>query len=153
MALVDYLGETTICTNLAGKDRDEAVRSLLERFVTGKMLGKDTLGTALTAVLDREKLGSTAIGNGVAVPHARIKEIKGVLVAFGFSREGVEFNALDRSAVHMIFLVLGPKEGADDYLTVLQHISKLVQNGDFRRFVSRARTGRDVVELIREMDV
>ena len=153
MALADYLHDETVCTDLQVRERDEAIGLLLAKFIDTDMMDAALMDRALRATLDRELLGSTAIGKGVAVPHARVEGVTGILVAFGFSEQGVEFHALDGAPVHMIFLVLGPKEGADGYLTVLQHISRLVQNDDFRRFVARADSVQGVVDLIREMDV
>ncbi len=110
------------------------------------------LEAALQAILDRESLGSTAIGRGIAVPHARLEQLEDILVAFGFSAKGVEFNSLDRQPVHQIFLVIAPKNHTEEYVSVMERITRLVQNADFRRFVAQTSTAEEVVELVEEME-
>jgi PTS system nitrogen regulatory IIA component len=152
MALADYLSEDVICMDLLPRERDDAIRALLERFVAAKAMPARSVSKALAAILERERLGSTAIGRGVAVPHARLEELDKVLVAFGYSAAGVEFSALDGEPVHEVFLVIAPKGRADEYLDIMERITRLVQNDDFRRFLSRAKTSQEVIELIQEMD-
>ena len=152
MALADYLSEELIRMDLASRERDGVIRGLLDSLVACKALPARLLEPAVAAILDRERLGSTAIGRGVAVPHARLEELDEVLVAFGYSRAGVEFSALDSQPVHEVFLVIAPKGRADEYLDLMERITRLVQNDDFRRFVSHAKGRRDVMELIKEMD-
>jgi mannitol/fructose-specific phosphotransferase system IIA component (Ntr-type) len=139
MALRDYVCREAICTDLQVEDRDEAIRALLEKFVVG-------------ALIKRELLGSTAIGNGVAVPHARMDGLSGIAVGFAQCPQGVEFNALDGAPVYEVFLVIASREHNDEYITVMERITRLVQNQDFRRFVAAARNGAQVLELIDEMD-
>ena len=151
MEFTEILAEGAICTDLEAEGRDEAIRALLSRLVEVGELEGGKLEPILQAILEREALGSTAIGRGVAVPHARVGELDRTVMALGLSDTGVEFNALDGEAVHEIFLVVGPVEGADEYLGALQAIGRLIQSQDFRRFLSRARTGRDVLDLMAEM--
>ena len=87
------------------------------------------------------------------MPHARLEGIEKTLVAFGYSSAGVTFNALDGEAVHEIFLVVAPRASAGEYIEVMQRITRLIQDQDFRRFVSRARCPAEVVDLIAEMDL
>jgi mannitol/fructose-specific phosphotransferase system IIA component (Ntr-type) len=152
MALADYLSEKLICMDLQSRERDEVIRDLLNTLVACKAMPAKLVERALAAILDRERLGSTAIGRGVAVPHARLEELEEVLVAFGYSRAGVQFNALDSQPVHDVFLVIAARGRADEYLDLMERITHLVQNDDFRRFVSRAKGQREVIELIKEMD-
>jgi len=152
MALADYLSKDLVCMNLKPQDRDEAIRALLQVLVAGKAMPAGLLDKALAAVLTREKLGSTAIGRGVAVPHARVEELDQVLVAFGYSAAGVRFSSLDGEPVHQVFLVIAPKGRADEYLDLMERITRLVQNSDFRRFLSRVKSDTEVLELIEEMD-
>lgn len=151
MDLADCLAQGAICMDLAPQRRDEALRTLLDELVASQALPAGLVDRALDAVLEREHLGSTAIGKGVAVPHARVDELECIAIAFGHSRAGVEFKALDGEPVHEVFLVLAPSGAAADYLAVMQQITRLVQDEDFRRFVAGAATGQDVLDLVREM--
>ncbi|MHC4592066.1 MAG: PTS sugar transporter subunit IIA, partial [Planctomycetota bacterium] len=95
MALADYLRSDAVCMDLAAQKRDEAIRALLDQFVDHNVMPAGLAERALAAILDRERLGSTAIGKGVAVPHARVDDLDQVMIAFGYSSGGVEFKSLD----------------------------------------------------------
>ena len=152
MALADYLTTESVCMDLATSQRDDALRILLAKLVEAGALPPDLVEKALDALVMREALGSTAIGNGVAVPHARMEELTDMAVGFGHSRTGIEFRSLDGEPVRAVFVVLAPKEGAEAYLDVMQRITRLVQSDDFRRFVRQAGTAEEVTELITEME-
>ena len=152
MYLAELLSRGAICMDIRSSRREDAVRELLEALVTDNRLPAQMLEASLEAVEKREKLGSTAIGNGVAVPHARLQGLDGTVIAIGLSKEGVEFRALDGEPVHQVFLVLGPEEHPDDYIEVMRRISGLLQNGDFRRFMSKSENPEDVIALFQEMD-
>jgi len=153
MALADYLCPETIAMDLRSEKRNDSVRALLERLVSAGKVRADLLDAAVRAILAREELGSTALGNGVAVPHARLDELDGVVMAFGYSRCGVQFKALDGELVHEIFLIMAPGACNDEYMAVLQRVARLVGNGDFRRFLAGADSSDTVLALIEEMDV
>jgi len=153
MALADYLCREAIRMEMQSAERDEAIKELLEGLVEAGALSDELAPRALDAVLDRERLGSTAIGRAVAVPHAMLAELDRIIVAFGYSPGGVEFNALDGEPVHQIFLVLAPRNCADEYIGVMERITHLVQNEDFRRFSAQADSPDGLVELVQEMDV
>lgn len=151
MALVDYLSESTVCMELQGQEREEAIRSLLEQVVDGRLMSQDLVDKAMSRIIDREKLGSTAIGKGVAVPHARLDGLDKPVVAFGYSSRGVEFNALDGEPVHEVFLVVAPRDHTDEYVAIMESITRLVQDPDFRRFAAQSSNAREVIELVAEM--
>ena len=138
--------------SLQAAGRDEVIGELLSRLVEMGRLSPEQLEPAMKAIVRREALGSTAIGRGVAVPHARVKGLDQIVIAVGLTKEGVEFNALDGEPVHAVFLVAGSEEAPDEYLAVMQKIGGLMQDSDFRRFLLRARTPGEVLELIQEMD-
>jgi mannitol/fructose-specific phosphotransferase system IIA component (Ntr-type) len=152
MPLVDYLSSQTILTDLEPQKRDQSLAALLDALVEAGGLDADLRDDALEALVNRERLGSTAIGNGIAVPHARMEQLESIAVAMGVCAEGVEFNALDGEPAHQIFLVLGPKENPEIYVEVMERITRLVQNADFRRFVLQADSAQEVQDLIDEMD-
>ena len=111
MDLAECLAQGATCMDLAPQRRDEALRALLDELVASQALPAGLVDQALDALLEREHLGSTAIGKGVAVPHARVDELERIAVAFGHSQTGVEFKALDSEPVHEVFLVLAPPGG------------------------------------------
>jgi len=151
MALREYVCTDAICTELRVEKREDAIRALLEQFVAGGALAPQQVEQVFEAVMKREQLGSTAIGNGIAVPHARLDELKGIAVGFAHCPDGVEFKALDGEPVFQIFLVIASRESNDEYVGVMERISRLVQNEDFRRFVATARDRHEILDLIEEM--
>ena len=153
MHLHDYLHEDAICMNLEALERDQAIRELLQMLVGRGALAPERLEPAVEALIKREKLGSTAIGRGVAVPHARLDGLDGILIAFGHSRSGIVFQALDGESVHVVFLILAGHKDSGEYVGVMERISHLLQEEDFRRFLMAAKDAGEVVALIREMDV
>lgn len=151
MKLVDILSEKTVRTNIEAAERDAALQEMLAQMAAAGMLDTHDVGAILEALVKREALGSTAIGRGVAVPHARTDAVEGTILGVGLSAAGVAFNSLDGEPVHAVFLVIGGSAAADDYLQVMQQVSELIQNEDFRRFLSHARTTGDVLDLVEEM--
>jgi len=153
MHLHDYLCEEAICMDLLAVERDMAIQELLQKLVDSKALAPEKLGPALDALIKREELGSTAIGKGVAVPHARLDGIERILIAFGHSKGGIAFHALDGESVHLVFLILAGHGDSEEYVGVMERISRLLRKEDFRRFLMAAKNAHEVSELIREMDV
>ena len=152
MTLADLLNTQTVSRDLDGGERDDVLRAMLDRLASSGKVAASTLGALHAALVAREDLGSTAIGRGVAVPHARTDEVDGLVAAFGYCPAGVEFNSLDGQPVHHIFLLLGPMGAADEYTDTIQRITHLVQNEDFCRFVTQARSDAEVLDLIAEME-
>jgi PTS system nitrogen regulatory IIA component len=101
-------------------------------------------------ILEREKLGSTGIGEGVAIPHGKMKGLDTILCAFGRSKKGVEFGAVDRQPVHILFLLLAPEETTGLHLRMLSRISRILRDASFRKRlmeqVDADKLYRDIVE-------
>ncbi len=83
--------------------------------------------------LDRGKFGSTGIGDGVAIPHGKLKGMENILCAFGRSKEGLDFDAVDGKPVHIFFLLLAPEDSASLHLKMLSRISKVLRDPSFRK--------------------
>ena len=131
-------------------DKQEVIRQLAEKMsmsgaiVDGEKFIKDVLG--------REVLGSTGIGNGIAIPHARTEAVKGFVIGFGRSREGIDFSALDNEPVKLIFLMGASHKELNLYLRMLAELSKLLMNSSFRNELLSAGTAHDVVQIIRKFE-
>jgi PTS system nitrogen regulatory IIA component len=110
------------------------------------------VGTALgKKIAEREALGSTGIGNGVAVPHAKADDVKAVSLALGRAKGGIEWHAIDGRPVQIVFLVTAPTGEAELHLRCLRWISGLARNADFRRFFHDAPDAEAIRELLLEM--
>ena len=136
MKITDILKKDFVITNLDGIDKNSVLKELsvfLEE--KGAVKNKDTLLTALT---EREKLGSTGIGENVAIPHAKLEEIDHIITLFGRSEKGVEFESLDKKPVHFICLVIAPSNSTGQHLKALARISRLLKNPVLREAVLSA---------------
>ncbi len=101
---------------------------------------------ALVNLLKREAVGPTGIGQGVAVPHARLRGLKDLTGALGISPGGVQFTSLDGSLVHVVFLILAPESAVGGYLNLLALVSRIVRDGGF---LTRALSAKDPAEVAR----
>ncbi len=131
MRVEEILDESCVLANLHGKTKQEALHELLGALKVEKSIGD--VGAAVKIVLERERLGSTGIGDGVAIPHGKMKNISRILCAFGRSKAGVDFDAVDDKPVHIIVLLLAPEGSVGLHLKVLSRISKILRDASFRR--------------------
>ncbi|MDP6335141.1 MAG: PTS sugar transporter subunit IIA [Nitrospinaceae bacterium] len=136
MKITDILNKEFVITNLDGIDKNSVLKEL-SAFLEekGVVKNKDTLLTALT---EREKLGSTGIGENVAIPHAKLEEIDHIITLFGRSEKGVEFESLDKKPVHFVCLVIAPSNSTGQHLKALARISRLLKNPVLREAVLSA---------------
>jgi PTS system nitrogen regulatory IIA component len=150
MKIMDFLSQDSIIVDLKATDKKSAIVELAEVLKNTKKI-KDT-EDIINIVLEREKLGSTGIGQGVAIPHGKtdlLQEQEGVL---GISHKGIEFNSLDGELVHIIFLLVGPVEVAGQHLKALSRISRLFKDKFLRQAIKDAKTSQEVVKLIQQED-
>lgn len=107
---------------------------------------------AIDVLQQREKLGSTGIGDGVAIPHGKVSELHELVVAFGRSRKGIAFDAIDGKPVHLFFLLLAPENSTGQHLKALAKISKMLKTPNFRKKLIDAKTTSDLYKAIVEQD-
>lgn len=150
MRLADVLKEDYIITDIKARGK----RQLLEEMVSCAASRVDGVDAemVLNAILEREKLGSTGIGHGVAIPHGKIKGITEIRVFFGRSRPGVDFDSMDRQPVYLFFMIVAPENSTAAHLKILAGISHLLKNQEFRHRLTTAETAGDVYRVIVEAD-
>jgi len=150
MKITELLRNEFVLEQLAAKSKKDALAELAGVFAKGKSTCDS--GSMLRVLLEREKLGSTGIGGGVAIPHGKLAGLDEILVAFGRSREGISFDALDGKPVHLIFLLMAPVNSAGQHLKVLAKISRMLKDGGFRKKLLETRTHVDLMRIITEKD-
>ena len=106
----------------------------------------------LAALIEREKLGSTGIGENVAIPHAKISDIDKIITVFGRSKNGVEFESLDQKPVNFIFLVLAPENSTGQHLKALARISRLFKNISLRESILKANEVDQIYSILVDED-
>lgn len=137
---------------LASSSRDDALAEVLDQMVAQGVVDGSVRGDIYARLVERENQASTGLGNGVAVPHVKQADVSETRIAVAVSSVGLPFDAIDGKPVHIVFLVLGPRESAGDgHLKALRWVSGLARSADFRRF-ARAIDGVDEFhELLVEM--
>ena len=138
MNLGDVLREACVLVDLKGGAKEQVLKELVQAL-KAEGLVEDEEG-AVRVILEREALGSTGIGDGVAIPHGKLKGLSSMLCAFGRSVQGVPFDAVDRQPVHIFFLLLAPEETTGLHLKMLSRISRILRDAPFRRKLMEPRT-------------
>jgi PTS system nitrogen regulatory IIA component len=147
---MDFLCPEAITINLNATDKKGAITELVDQLQKTKKIKKNA--DVIETVLEREKLGSTGIGQGVAIPHGKTDAVAEQIGALGISQKGVEFNSLDGEPVHLIFLLVGPVEVAGQHLKALSRISRLFKDKFFRQALREAKSVEEVVKIIQQED-
>jgi len=150
MILADVLREENILTDLKSRDKEQVLGEMVDCI--SRMVAPIEKERVLKALLDREKLGTTGIGHGVAIPHGKIKGLAELKVFFGRSRKGVNFSSMDNLPVHLVFLILAPENSAAAHLKVLASISHLLKSQDFRMKLLDAADSADIHRIINEAE-
>jgi PTS system nitrogen regulatory IIA component len=150
LKLLDFLTRERIVPDLLSAEKGGVLEELAAALAAdGSALDIPTVVSVLT---DRERLGSTGIGEGVAIPHGKLEGLDSVVAAFGRSRGGVDFESLDGAPVHLIFLLLSPAASASTHLMALARISRLLKNRSFRDELLRAKGRDEIFEAISAED-
>jgi mannitol/fructose-specific phosphotransferase system IIA component (Ntr-type) len=152
MKLSELIDTQAVVGELQATSKEEAVKEMVEALAgAGKVSAKDTAGL-VAALMAREQLGSTGIGQGLAVPHAKHESVGDLVAAFGRSKPGIEFDSLDGEPVQLVFLLLSNKEASGLHLEALAYITKLLRDDVFCRFLKDAKDTAELVELLKEAD-
>jgi PTS system nitrogen regulatory IIA component len=107
---------------------------------------------ALSVLMAREKLGSTGIGEGIAIPHGKLAGLDNLIVCFGRSAAGIDFNAMDGNPVHLFFLLLAPENSAGQHLKMLAKISRMLKDSRFRAKLMEAKSRDEIFGMISQQD-
>ena len=146
MRLRDILSESSILISL----KSDTKKAVLEEMVSvlheqGLVADKQKM---LEVLLARESLGSTGIGQGIAIPHGKSSVAKQLVAACGISKNGVDFDALDDDKVYVIFLLAAPEDQASQHLKALARVSALLKDKYFRKALMNAETPQDVLRIL-----
>ncbi len=150
MKIIDMLNIEDILTDLRSDNKEDVLRELVQPLVKGPR-NVDADAT-VHALHERERLGSTGIGDGIAIPHGKIQGLDRLVLAFGRSAAGISFDAMDGKPVHLFFLLIAPENSAGLHLKALAKISKMLKDGAFRIKLMTARTREDLFKIIADQD-
>src|SRR5260221_3973175 len=124
----DFIVREATIPELAAATKEDALREMVAALIKAGAVRADAQDAVVAALLKREQLGSTGIGNGVAVPHAKHEAADRVVGNVGWSSRGLDFAAIDRQPVHLVILVLFPPDHGGAYLRALEEISRELRN-------------------------
>jgi len=147
MKLSNLIDESVIKVGLESEDKEEVFAELIEVLVrAGRIADRDR---ALRAILTREEMASTGIGNGVAVPHGKDPSIKRLTAALGISRKGIDYDAADGQPVHVVFLVLAEANNPGPHVECLGEIARLLNLPGFYDRLCKAETPQEALAIIK----
>ena len=146
MKLSKFCDESLISFGLNASNKKDVIEELVDLAASSHMIkDRDQL---LRDVMEREELVTTGVGHGVAFPHAKTTSAKGIVICFGRSKEGVEFDAMDRKPVNLFFLIAAPEDAIGAHLNVMSRLSYLMKLEKNREKLVAAPSPGDVLALI-----
>ncbi len=150
MKILDLLDENSIIPELRGQNKRQVLEELAGTIVRNKpWLDRNQL---MGVLLERERLGSTGIGDGIAIPHGKVKDLDELMLSFGRSSEGVDFEAMDGKPVHLFFLLVAPENCAGIHLRALARIARLLKNSVVRKKLGSAPGKEGILKVIQQED-
>jgi len=152
MKFNDFVSNDAIRAELAAEDKESVIRELVDGLVAAGDIAEKDQESIFASIMQREELGSTGIGRGVAVPHTKHASVDKLVGTVGVSHEGVDFNSLDGEKVHLLFLLISPPDRPGDHLRALENISRQLRDDTFCRFLKQAKATKDIVQLLEEAD-
>ena len=151
--IYEILPESQISLNIKSRTKEEALKEMVELLMSSDsapyILDKKAL---LNDLMERERLETTGIGDGIALPHARADSVSQLVIGFGRSPQGIEYDSLDGQPVHIIFLIAAPKTFSTRVLKILAKISRLLSRNSFRAALLSAESEKEIRELIRSRE-
>jgi PTS system nitrogen regulatory IIA component len=150
MKIVDFLTSSDVLADLEASTREDILREMVDHLNgAGQITDSNKL---VEILLDREMLGSTGIGHGVAIPHGRLEGLKEILLVFGRSVEGVDWEAHDGEPVNLFFLLVAPEDSAGLHLKALARISRIVKNPECRTALLEGGDSDSLYQVIQSED-
>ncbi|MFO8113361.1 MAG: PTS sugar transporter subunit IIA [Desulfosalsimonadaceae bacterium] len=149
MKILDYLHTETILTDLKATDKKGVIDEM--SLPAARVANIDHREIA-NVLIERERLGSTGIGDGIGIPHGKVPRLEKLVVGFGLSRRGVDFDTMDGKPAYIFFLLLSPDDSTGLHLMLLARISKLLKDPDFKAGLKKAQDDREVIRIIDEAD-
>jgi len=150
MSLTDLIDPRTVETALTAQAMEESLRTLVDRMADAGIL--EDRDDVVRRLVEREKVMSTGIGGGIAIPHARTPEVSRTVVAVGLSPDGVPFNSVDGAPVKVVFLIVGPMEASAEHVKVLARIARLVRKPEFLGQAGQTETAGEFLSLVERLE-
>jgi len=152
MKIMDFLARGAIVAELKSSKKEDVIKELVDALINAGEIEKRHRNKLIESLMSREELGSTAIGQGVAIPHAKSDCVSKLIAAFGLSSKGVDFDSLDGEAVYILFLLVAPQDSAGPHLKALARISRLLKDKYFRDNLRSCKDDKSIIKIITQED-
>ncbi len=149
MKILDALKKEAILSDLKSVDKKGVLEELSNPVSSLFNIDKDDL---VTILMERESLGSTGIGGGIGIPHGKLKNLDSLVLGFGLSRRGVDFESMDGRPTHIFFLLVTPENSTGLHLKLLARISRILKNDPFKAKLMAAGSAAEIIDIIAEED-
>ncbi|MBF0493630.1 MAG: PTS sugar transporter subunit IIA [Candidatus Omnitrophica bacterium] len=150
MKLTDLIQLDTISVDLEADKKEGVISEMVDLLVNSGNIKKKDRDEILEKVKEREQLGSTGIGKGIGIPHAKTSVTKKMVAAIGISKKGVDFKSLDGEPTYIFFLLAAPGDNPGPHLKVLSRISRLLDDKFIRERLRAAKNGKEILGIIRD---
>lgn len=147
MKISDILDESVVRVHLKGKSKDEIINEMIAIVNHSNKI--TDIEKVREAIFEREKIMSTGVGNGFAIPHGKSDAVLDIVAAFAITEEPIDYESLDEQPVHLIFLLVGKDSMVGPHIKLLSRISRLMNKEDFRKKLLDAKTAKEVIEIFK----
>ena len=152
MKFSDFICNEAIMAQLAADDKPSVIDEMVDALVAANEVSAENRDSIVAKIMQREELGSTGIGRGVAVPHTKHPGVDKLVGTVAISADGVDFDSLDGEKVQLFFLLISPPDRPGDHLRALENISRQLRDDMFCRFLKQSKSAEDVSQLLEEAD-
>ncbi len=149
MKITEVLHKEAILVDLKANDKKGVLEELSKPV---SQIGGINQQDLVRVLLEREQLGSTGIGGGIGIPHGKLKNLDNLVLGFGLSRKGIDFDSMDRRPTHIFFLLVTPENSTGLHLKVLARISRLLKNDDFKEKLLQISDAEEFLNEIEQVD-
>jgi nitrogen PTS system EIIA component len=149
MKIIDVLQKEAILIDLKATDKKGAIEELVVPVARITGVKQEEM---VRVLMDRERLGSTGIGDGIGIPHGKLKGLTSLVVGCGISRKGIDFESMDNRPTHIFFLLITPENSTGLHLKLLARISRILKSESFKEQLLNASASEDIISIIREAD-
>ena len=152
MKLSDYMVAEAVTPELAATTRDEAIHELVTALGASGKIDLASVDGIVEKIIERENMGSTGIGKGIAVPHIKHSSVKDIVGTIGCSQGGIDFKSLDQAPVYTVLLLVSPESDPDKHLEAMENLFSHLSRDSFRKFLRQAHSKDDIIEIINDSD-
>jgi len=148
MLLINYLDPKAVKVDLQAKNKKEVLKEVTDILLEAKKIRNEDRNEIVKKLLEREEMGSTGIGYGIAIPHGKSEKVKDIVLAIARSKKGVDFDSLDGKPVNLFFLLVASPSASSLHLKALARLSRFLKDRSFRESLIKAETAEKIYNII-----